>query len=403
MSDLNKYKTLVENAISSKNTLCEGSGGQGEPFFVLMDKDKKEVAGVFDSEATATKAAQEYDIKNYEIERKITNESQINEQIQKILNVRNDVQKALFQTELAGQISDGYWENASPKDHWKFLSGLQVNINPSKLGKNFDNGKNYPFHSSRLLDIVGQRMLAVAKFVKKYGFNDKELTRKISSLYDRHLGSGGNFEVPDTSREYYKNIADFVVNKTGVNSLKELTEILNNVSYSINDLKKDLKDLSQIFKNTTFTETLDPFQKQLLKDLDDEDRKILQKGFDIVEQAVKQGIRYFDELDNRLPQIILDDPMFHSEVREYFVRLWDDKMINDKEEVREDEQTPQEYIHRFLQTKITSSMPNRPPVSVPEKTVMYVDRNPQGEWEGHDNQLALFMDGKWHFFDIKKT
>ena len=32
----------------------------------------------------------------------------------------------LFEAEISGQISDGYWENARPYDHWKWVSGLDV-------------------------------------------------------------------------------------------------------------------------------------------------------------------------------------------------------------------------------------------------------------------------------------
>lgn len=45
-----------------------------------------------------------------------------------VLIVRNAVQKALFEQELNGQISDGYWENSRPYDHWKSFRGIEVRV-----------------------------------------------------------------------------------------------------------------------------------------------------------------------------------------------------------------------------------------------------------------------------------
>lgn len=76
------------------------------------------------------------------------------------LNVRNQAQKILLEKELQGQISDGYWENASPHDHWKPWCNCDVVVNPENLGRTFWARKdNYNLNNKDLLDIVGDRML----------------------------------------------------------------------------------------------------------------------------------------------------------------------------------------------------------------------------------------------------
>lgn len=76
------------------------------------------------------------------------------------LAVRNEAQKILFDLELSGQISDGYWENAAPQDHWIPWCETTVIVDPTNVGRDFSVRKdNYGFTRRDLLDIVGDRML----------------------------------------------------------------------------------------------------------------------------------------------------------------------------------------------------------------------------------------------------
>lgn len=60
----------------------------------------------------------------------------------------------------------------------------------------------------------------------------------------------------------------------------------------------------------------------------------------------------------------------------------------------------EEYLKRFLESKITSV--GRGPQMTPHKRdIFIVGANPQGDWIGHEGQMAVYMD-KWHFFDIKE-
>ena len=76
------------------------------------------------------------------------------------LAVRNEAQRILFVEEIAGQISDGAWENARPFDHWIVWCDADVIVDPDNVGRDFYARKdNYGITRKDLLDIVGERML----------------------------------------------------------------------------------------------------------------------------------------------------------------------------------------------------------------------------------------------------
>ena len=46
----------------------------------------------------------------------------------RILFLSTPVQELLFKSEILGQLSDGYWENSKPFDHWQFWSAVTVTV-----------------------------------------------------------------------------------------------------------------------------------------------------------------------------------------------------------------------------------------------------------------------------------
>jgi len=87
------------------------------------------------------------------------------------LVVANRVQKALVEMELMGQISDGYWENARPYDHWKIWSKVDVEVaaDGETIGRNFwPHRDNYNFTAADLLEVVGDRMRVYATYAQLY-------------------------------------------------------------------------------------------------------------------------------------------------------------------------------------------------------------------------------------------
>src|SRR5574343_1017916 len=79
-------------------------------------------------------------------------------------------QVVLMVCELQGQISDGYWENARPHNHYKGVSGAKVEVANTidEVGLNFYPQRKYNFAAPMLLECVGDRMLQYVKFARKY-------------------------------------------------------------------------------------------------------------------------------------------------------------------------------------------------------------------------------------------
>jgi len=78
--------------------------------------------------------------------------------------VANMEEKILFLFEIQGQLSDGYWENTMPMDHWELWGDLEwhtVVIDPENVGPQdfWPRKTGYRINSSELVDCVGDRML----------------------------------------------------------------------------------------------------------------------------------------------------------------------------------------------------------------------------------------------------
>jgi len=83
----------------------------------------------------------------------------------------NVAQAALFEHELKGQFSDGYWENARPNDHWKFWNELDVKVCPTGQEPRVEtwcpwNIKKHSYGISNLYEYVGDRMLAIGRLAR---------------------------------------------------------------------------------------------------------------------------------------------------------------------------------------------------------------------------------------------
>ena len=144
------------------------------------------------------------------------------------LHVENPVQKALFLQELSGQISDGYWENSRPDDHYQYwsLSFDQVIIDGT-LSHNFHAPRKYNFLAEDLLDIVGDRMLFYAKMAIL--FPDLALT-----LLQEH-------DMPAGVEAYWPKSQAFYTEIGLTQDVLDAVEAYN--GYDMQDLRKDLQAL----------------------------------------------------------------------------------------------------------------------------------------------------------------
>ena len=83
--------------------------------------------------------------------------------------VKNKIQQALLEHELMGQISDGAWENAGPRDHYEDWAYANVQVGgQGTKGISSWAKRNYNFQNSSLLSVVGDRMMAMARLIKKW-------------------------------------------------------------------------------------------------------------------------------------------------------------------------------------------------------------------------------------------
>lgn len=81
-------------------------------------------------------------------------------------------QVLLWNLELAGQISDGHWENSQPFSHWEdwHRRDMQVIVDPGRAGRDFYARRDtYNFLSKELLDVVGGRMLIYVRLGLAFG------------------------------------------------------------------------------------------------------------------------------------------------------------------------------------------------------------------------------------------
>jgi len=96
---------------------------------------------------------------------------------------RNVIQVALFEREIKGQLSDGYWENANPMDHHRTWCDAVAVVGPN-VGRNFWTVKsNYNLIAAPLLDAVGGRMLTICEDVLgRPGFTMRQLRAELKDM-----------------------------------------------------------------------------------------------------------------------------------------------------------------------------------------------------------------------------
>ena len=169
-----------------------------------------------------------------------------------VLRVRNLAQKALFELELKGQLSDGYWENALPRGHYSEWCQCEVEVaaESGAVGRTFWAARDrYAFASKELLDAVKGRMLATVR-LGKYLLN-YEAAEELRDLFSTEDASWVG--MPQHAGEYWDRkrakieqlIRDLGISLATVHSVGEDASI-----YSERQLRGDLKDLSAIVKVT---------------------------------------------------------------------------------------------------------------------------------------------------------
>ncbi len=176
-----------------------------------------------------------------------------------MIRFANAAQATLFECELKGQISDGYWENSRPYDHWKIMRDAKVthafHADPdgAVVGKNFRPKRKYNFNSKSLVDCVGKRMIAFVKFYTAFpnisfdnhwDFEFDESAQEITAKVISYLK-----EDPTKMRGYYNEIATRTMNALSAKTVDEVAEMMKTVDaveYNMKMLRKDLKQMSEL-------------------------------------------------------------------------------------------------------------------------------------------------------------
>ncbi len=166
----------------------------------------------------------------------------------KTLTVQNVEQAACF-LELDGQISDGFWENAKPYDHYKPWTSCEVvvaasaTMDDARLGRNFYAQKdNYNFTAPELLSVVGRRMLGVVRIARAFGI-------AMAETFEHRVDcSDGKIDWTDMTN--LRAATDWA-ETLGVNSIEVKNRIdaaLVDETYGMRELKSDLIRLKAIVK-----------------------------------------------------------------------------------------------------------------------------------------------------------
>ena len=174
----------------------------------------------------------------------------------------------IYKMELEGQISDGYWENARPYDHWKWVSRTEPKLDDKKLGY------TGPSHMKR--------------------YSTEWLRR-----YVKRAVKGEKFDYSWTIRAF--NYAKFgsILNKTQLNKVlsdyayRSMIEKLPQVPVTNAELDADFADKQYVKGYWDKTKTF--FTDDLLKKYYDSDYDFSQFEEDLKEAETAMNTQFFEE------------------------------------------------------------------------------------------------------------
>ncbi len=182
-----------------------------------------------------------------------------------IIKVNKSSQKVLLDTELLGQFSDGFWEN-SRNQSWKYLGNVE--ITDGETGVYFDKYipiqyKGYSVNNAELLLYVGDRMLSKARVANALNISvinsgmetileTMSITHKVENNIEIVVDDIDNIIIKLLSQDKFwqdraKNAID------GINLIggtQRFVEALNDTTYNIKTMRKDLREITKILKNT---------------------------------------------------------------------------------------------------------------------------------------------------------
>lgn len=164
------------------------------------------------------------------------------------ITFRTAIQATLWEREIVGQLSDGHWENSIPRDHCRPWCSAEVCVGEN-IGVDFYAQRStYNLCNKSLLEVVGKRMLAYAKICKFFGRDN------VGSL-ENLLDLDGNFRgLPKYEGKYWDEIRE-KLNTFGPGTIEAVRQVVDADSYSMKDLRRDLKEMTQTMRTHRKQET----------------------------------------------------------------------------------------------------------------------------------------------------
>lgn len=164
----------------------------------------------------------------------------------KRLVVHNLVERALFENEICGQISDGAWENTQPYNHWEPWAEAQVLVDPTgrNVGRDFYARKDN-YRLSSLVEVVGDRMKFYAELAMQFPTEIQACLQHEVRLPD----SLQDFDREVESSAKYQSSANKVATWLACGLTREKVEVTeNNMLITDKDLRGYLRELSACMK-----------------------------------------------------------------------------------------------------------------------------------------------------------
>lgn len=171
---------------------------------------------------------------------------------QNTIYFENEAQQAIWIEELAGQISDGAWENSSPNGHWKCWCDAKVAINKENAGNTVRSNsggrtrRNYNFVGELcVIQCILDRMIVQGRLANRY--KDPEIVSLYMELFDdMHDGCPFAGLPIDKGKFWDERRKKLFGLKPFFNEIKAVA--LDESLYDIKLLKKDLRAINRILK-----------------------------------------------------------------------------------------------------------------------------------------------------------
>lgn len=186
------------------------------------------------------------------------------------ITLANPTQVALYKGMLIGQMSDGFWEDKGPRDHWRPMA--QADVRVGKPGMDFTPRRPYGF-VRELIPLIGEELLTLARATKAYPNVDwVPLAHAITYIADNN--------VEDLKADWQQKYVQAVLQATGESDIAQVLAKINGQAYSMQDLRRDLRAIQEVI-NGKVREVRQGVFASVVKQARDRDERMNYKGHDL--------------------------------------------------------------------------------------------------------------------------